>query len=291
VVAVSLKKKTITQRAVATSMEDYEKREVLRELIRSAENLKNAIIFCNRKVEVSNLWKSLDRHGFSVGALHGDMDQRSRTAMLQGFKDNKIQLLVASDVAARGLDIPDVSHVFNFDVPVSAEDYVHRIGRTGRAGRSGATFMIVTPADRKGFEAIEELISEKIEWQGEPVEWDDRARRGRGGPKREDGRRDSARGRGGKSPRKPVEAAAAARTAPEGNEEHKPARAHAERPARKQQEAQPVDAAPAKRRPEQPAKAPPRQPVRHGGETRSPEHANSDHPFGGEENIPAFLRG
>jgi superfamily II DNA/RNA helicase len=110
--------------------------------------------------------------------LHGDMDQRSRMAMLQGFKDNKIQLLVASDVAARGLDIPDVSHVFNFDVPISAEDYVHRIGRTGRAGRSGAAFMLVTPGDRKAFEAIEALISEKVEWLSEPPEWDDRARRG-----------------------------------------------------------------------------------------------------------------
>ena len=283
--------KTITQRAVATSMEDYEKREVLRELIRSAENLKNAIIFCNRKVDVSNLWKSLDRHGFSVGALHGDMDQRSRTAMLQGFKDNKIQLLVASDVAARGLDIPDVSHVFNFDVPVSAEDYVHRIGRTGRAGRSGATFMIVTPADRKGFEAIEELISEKLEWQGEPVEWDDRARRGRGGPIRDDRRRETSSGRGARSPRKPVEAVPQERAAAESAPERKPVRAHAERPARRQPEPQPVDSAPARRRPEQPAKAPTRQPVRQGGEARSPEPANSDHAFGGEENIPAFLRG
>ncbi len=124
-------------------------------LIDDAVDLNNAIIFCNRKLDVGNLWKSLDRHGYSVGALHGDMDQTSRTATLKAFKDNKIKLLVASDVAARGLDIPDVSHVFNYDVAVHAEDYVHRIGRTGRAGRKGAAFMIVTPLDQKGFEAIE----------------------------------------------------------------------------------------------------------------------------------------
>jgi superfamily II DNA/RNA helicase len=128
---------------VACDSKDFEKRERLRDLIRSQSKLKNAIIFCNRKKDVADLYKSLEKHGFSVGALHGDMDQRSRTNMLQGFKDNKITLLVASDVAARGLDIPDVSHVFNFDVPIHAEDYVHRIGRTGRAGREGAAFTLV----------------------------------------------------------------------------------------------------------------------------------------------------
>jgi superfamily II DNA/RNA helicase len=100
---------------------------------------------------------------FEVGALHGDMDQRSRTNMLQGFRDGNLKMLVASDVAARGLDIPDVSHVFNFDVPIHAEDYVHRIGRTGRAGRSGAAFMLVTKRDTH-LDAIEKLIGEKIEW-------------------------------------------------------------------------------------------------------------------------------
>ena len=131
---------TVTQRLVASHGKDYEKRAVLRDLIQKQEELKNAIIFCNRKLDVAELYRSLSRHGFSVGALHGDMDQSSRTKMLAGFKDNAITLLVASDVAARGLDIPDVSHVFNFDVPIHAEDYVHRIGRTGRAGRSGAAF-------------------------------------------------------------------------------------------------------------------------------------------------------
>ncbi len=156
--------KTVTQRLVAAHNKDYEKRSVLRDLIRAQEDLKNAIIFCNRKKDVADLFRSLERHGFSVGALHGDMDQRSRTNMLAGFKDNQITLLVASDVAARGLDIPDVSHVFNFDIPIHAEDYVHRIGRTGRAGRSGAAFTLVTRSDTKYLDAIEKLIGQKIEW-------------------------------------------------------------------------------------------------------------------------------
>ncbi len=156
--------KTVTQRLVAVHNKDYEKRARLRDLIRAQDDLKNGIIFCNRKKDVADLFRSLERHGFSVGALHGDMDQRSRTAMLAGFKDNQITLLVASDVAARGLDIPDVSHVFNFDIPIHAEDYVHRIGRTGRAGRSGAAFTLVSKADQKYLDAIEKLIGQNIEW-------------------------------------------------------------------------------------------------------------------------------
>jgi len=172
---------TITQRCVASDSKDYEKRAVLRQLIDNAEELKNGIIFCNRKRHVADVYRSLDRHGYSCGALHGDMDQTSRTATLNAFRENKISLLVASDVAARGLDIPDVSHVFNFDVPVNAEDYVHRIGRTGRAGRTGTAFMIVTPAEQKGFDAIESLIDQKIEWDGEQVEWATKGGRRKGG--------------------------------------------------------------------------------------------------------------
>ncbi|HEX2017398.1 MAG TPA: DEAD/DEAH box helicase [Aurantimonas sp.] len=160
---------TVTQRLVASKKVEFEKRETLRRIIREETELTNAIIFCNRKRDVATLFRSLERHGFSAGALHGDMDQRSRTAMLQSFRDNQIQLLVASDVAARGLDIPAVSHVFNFDVPIHAEDYVHRIGRTGRAGRSGKAFTLATKADRKYLDAIEKLIGGEIEWQGEPA--------------------------------------------------------------------------------------------------------------------------
>ena len=104
-------------------------------LIDQAADLTNAIIFCNRKRDVATLHRSLERHGYSVGALHGDMDQYARLKTLDSFRDGQIKLLVASDVAARGLDIPAVSHIFNFDVPTHSEDYVHRIGRTGRAGR------------------------------------------------------------------------------------------------------------------------------------------------------------
>ena len=157
--------KTVTQRLVASHGQDYEKRATLRDLIREVDaDIKNAIIFCNRKKDVADLFRSLERHGFQAGALHGDMDQRSRTNMLQGFRDGNLKILVASDVAARGLDIPDVSHVFNFDVPIHAEDYVHRIGRTGRAGRSGAAYMIVTKRDAKHLDAIRKLIGEEIEW-------------------------------------------------------------------------------------------------------------------------------
>lgn len=157
--------KTVVQRLISAPSKDFEKRETLRKLIRSETELKNAIIFCNRKRDVSDLFRSLERHDFSVGALHGDMDQHSRMAMLQSFKDGKIQLMVASDVAARGLDIPDVSHVINFDVPIHAEDYVHRIGRTGRAGKTGASFTLVTRRETKFLQAIESLIDQKITWQ------------------------------------------------------------------------------------------------------------------------------
>ncbi|MFK3963959.1 DEAD/DEAH box helicase [Ensifer adhaerens] len=192
---------TVTQRFVAAHAKDYEKRAVLRDLIRAQDELKNAIIFCNRKKDVADLFRSLDRHGFSVGALHGDMDQRSRMTMLANFKDGNIKLLVASDVAARGLDIPDVSHVFNFDVPIHAEDYVHRIGRTGRAGRSGASFTLVTKRDTKFSDAIEKLIGQKVEWLNgdlsnlpEPMESHDTGRRERGRDGRKDRKKDGDRG-------------------------------------------------------------------------------------------------
>ena len=125
--------------------------------------MKNAIIFCNRKRDVATLHRSLLRHGFSVQALHGDMDQSARTAALEQFRKGEVTLLVASDVAARGLDIPDVSHIYNFDVPIHADDYVHRIGRTGRAGRSGTAITIVAGSnDAKAVAAIEKLIGQPI---------------------------------------------------------------------------------------------------------------------------------
>jgi len=153
---------TVTLLQVPSGREAHEKREVLRRLLRDAKDLKNAIIFCNRKRDVAVLYKSLQKHGFSVGALHGDMDQSARTAALDQFRKGELPLLVASDVAARGLDIPEVSHVFNFDVPHHPDDYVHRIGRTGRAGRAGTAISIVTPIDQKSIVAIEKLIGQTI---------------------------------------------------------------------------------------------------------------------------------
>ena len=160
---------TINQMLVATGRDPAEKRETLRQLIRGAENFKNAIIFCNRKREVALLHRSLLRHKFNAAALHGDLDQSARTAALESFRNGEVSLLVASDVAARGLDIPAVSHIFNFDVPHHADDYVHRIGRTGRAGLSGTAITIVAPIDRKSVDAIEKLIGLTIPWMGAPA--------------------------------------------------------------------------------------------------------------------------
>jgi superfamily II DNA/RNA helicase len=154
---------TTTQLVVKSGREGHEKRDTLRRLIRSAQGLKNAIIFCNRKRDVATLHRSLLRHGFSVQALHGDMDQPARMAALEQFRKGEVALLVASDVAARGLDIPDVSHVYNFDVPMHPDDYVHRIGRTGRAGRSGTAITIVAGTnDAKAVAAIEKLTGGAI---------------------------------------------------------------------------------------------------------------------------------
>jgi superfamily II DNA/RNA helicase len=137
------------------------KRDALRRLIRS-EDVKNALIFCNRKRDVDTLYRSLTKHGFDAAALHGDMPQAKRTETLERFKEGEVRLLVASDVAARGLDIQGLSHVFNFDVPIHAEDYVHRIGRTGRAGREGRAFTLAAPEDGRFVAAITKLIGKDI---------------------------------------------------------------------------------------------------------------------------------
>ena len=150
---------TVAQSLIVLQPE--EKREALRRLIRS-EDVKNALIFCNRKRDVDILHKSLTKHGFDAAALHGDMVQSKRTETLERFKNNEIRLLVCSDVAARGLDIQGLSHVFCFDVPYHAEDYVHRIGRTGRAGRDGRSFTLAAPEDGKSVATIQKLIGRDI---------------------------------------------------------------------------------------------------------------------------------
>ncbi|MFY0690957.1 MAG: DEAD/DEAH box helicase [Paracoccaceae bacterium] len=139
------------------------KRDFLRRLIeQEGDAVTNGIIFCNRKVDVDIVAKSLKKHGHDAEPIHGDLDQSHRMRTLDGFRDGNIRFLVASDVAARGLDIPNVSHVFNFDVPSHSEDYVHRIGRTGRAGRTGTAMMIATTKDDKLLAAIESLIKTEI---------------------------------------------------------------------------------------------------------------------------------
>src|ERR1700704_4900172 len=227
----------VAQFQIGVGREPHDKREMLRRLLRDATDLKNAIIFCNRKREVALLYKSLQKHGFAVGALHGDMDQSARTAALDQFRKGEIPLLVASDVAARGLDIPTTSHVFNFDVPHHADDYVHRIGRTGRAGRGGTAITIVSPLDFKSMAAIEKLIGQTIPraeigaaisepGEGAPASRDEPPRRSRsregsreGGregrkPRRERGPRRSGGDRNSSQPQVQAQAPAAAFTPP-----------------------------------------------------------------------------
>ncbi|NGP19208.1 DEAD/DEAH box helicase [Devosia aurantiaca] len=285
---------TIDQKLVKVGSKPEDKRATLRDLIRASEGLTNAIIFCNRKRDVATLARSLERHGFSAGALHGDMDQKSRMETLDAFKGNRLTLLVASDVAARGLDIPAVSHVFNFDVPVHAEDYVHRIGRTGRAGRSGVAYTLVAPADGKHLDAILKLIQKPIDYldvnskaapteetSGEEAEAKpSRGRRGRAG------KPDRQRTR----PEEAVEAKATddVATEDEGKAE-RPARAKSQsnrrRPEKSNEQATTSDDVDALTS-ESPARVENR---RRRPSERPVEEETSDTPFGDAGPIPAFL--
>ncbi len=150
--------------------EGSEKRKLLRTLIDAeGEKLTNGIIFCNRKMDVDIVAKSLKKYGYDAAPIHGDLDQSQRTRTLDGFREGALKILVASDVAARGLDVPSVSHVFNYDVPSHAEDYVHRIGRTGRAGRDGTAIMICVPRDEKNLEDVERLVQNEIPRMDNPL--------------------------------------------------------------------------------------------------------------------------
>jgi superfamily II DNA/RNA helicase len=181
---------TITQYMVRMPVSDPKaKRTALRSLIERGEVV-NGIVFCNRKSEVDIVAKSLKTHGFDAAPIHGDLDQQTRMRTLESFRNGELKLLVASDVAARGLDIPAVGHVFNYDVPHHADDYVHRIGRTGRAGRTGEAFMLVTPADAKNFDKVVKLTGKTPEEIVLDLDWGslkDEPRAGRG----------DRRGRGG----------------------------------------------------------------------------------------------
>ncbi len=213
-------------------VEERGKRDALRALLAS-EKVDSAIIFCNRKTMVRDLNQSLKRHGLKSGEIHGDIDQAARIAELDRFKSGEINLLVASDVAARGLDIKGVSHVFNFDAPWHPDDYVHRIGRTGRAGATGRAFTFVTRNDAEAIANIEKLIGNKIErvtvggvTTSVRSEGDDRDA-APGEPARS-AERSSERGRGRRSDRPRAEGKA--ETKPEGRRE-RPARAAAPKPA------------------------------------------------------------
>jgi superfamily II DNA/RNA helicase len=191
----------ITQYLVRVPATDAgSKRLALRALV-GREDVKNGIVFCNRKTEVDIVAKSLRTHGFDASPIHGDLDQSMRMKTLDAFRKGDLKLLVASDVAARGLDIPDVSHVFNYDVPHHADDYVHRIGRTGRAGKSGVTYMLTTSADSRGLDKVLKLIGKPpqeitldLDWSAVKPDTRSKSDRGRGRD-RADGGRDRSRGR------------------------------------------------------------------------------------------------
>src|SRR6185436_5079504 len=154
---------TIEQRVIMLPGGDPRTRRAALRAAMTSANVRNGIIFCNRKTDVDVVALSLKRHGFNASPIHGDLDQSLRTKTLDRFRSGDLQFLIASDVAARGLDIPDVSHVFNYEPPRHAEDYVHRIGRTGRAGKQGASFTLVARSDGKSIAEIEKLIGSKIE--------------------------------------------------------------------------------------------------------------------------------
>ncbi len=196
----------IFQRVVRVPSADHGvKRLGLRALV-GREEVKNGIVFCNRKSEVDIVAKSLRKHGFDASPIHGDLDQSMRTRTLEAFRAGDLKILVASDVAARGLDIPDVSHIFNYDVPHHADDYVHRIGRTGRAGKSGVAYTLVSPADGRALDKVIRLIGQApeevtldVDWSEARTESRSRAPRGEsarsGARSGERGRKDG-RGRG-----------------------------------------------------------------------------------------------
>jgi superfamily II DNA/RNA helicase len=259
---------------------DIDKREALRRLIRS-EDVQNALIFCNRKRDVDVLLKSLTKHGFSVGALHGDMSQPARFATLEKFKQNELRLLVCSDVAARGIDIGGLSHVFNFDVPHHAEDYVHRIGRTGRAGKVGHAFTLATPEDRLAVEAIEKLTGSPIPpitVEGlDTVAWAEGKRHGRGGKR---GGPPPKRGRGPEPVAAPAPEKPAAR-APEPRRQPRPEERRPDRGPRPERSPRPEA--------ERPIAAAPQPDVRSGRDYRRRDEDLGPSVQGFGDEIPAFM--
>jgi superfamily II DNA/RNA helicase len=279
---------------------DWAKREALRRLIREAEpTLKNAIVFCNRKRDVDVVAKSLAKHGFDASPIHGDLDQSLRTKTLDRFRAGELKILVASDVAARGLDVPAVSHVFNFDVPIHADDYVHRIGRTGRAGRSGAAFMLASRRDEKYIEAIEKITGLKvarremmdIEVREETRPRRDDARKGGRGRERDRGRDGKHRERrppDGKyhdqvAPMEPTQAASA--EAPRPVEQPRPQQEPRAPREQRPQEHRSQEQRPHEHRNNEPREKRPRE---HRGQRHHNEQAAKSEPVD-KSQLPAFL--
>ena len=242
------------------------KRIALRALLKTLD-IKNGIVFCNRKTDVDIVAKSLSKYGFNAAPIHGDLDQALRMKTLDAFRKGDLTLLVASDVAARGLDIPDVGHVFNFDAPIHADDYVHRVGRTGRAGRSGEAYLLLSPADEKNYDKVVKLIKKEPETLALDVDYNDLSETPRA-PRRDSGR-DSGKGRGGDRKRD-----------------------HKERPARRAAEA-PVEekiTAPEEKKPQPVREAPavaaaPSPRKKKSGKTN--EKPQDDTAFG--DHVPAFI--
>ena len=263
----------ITQIAISIPGTDWSKREALRQLIR-ATNVKNAIVFCNRKRDVDVVAKSLKKHGFSAAPLHGDLDQSVRTKTLDGFRNGEILFLVASDVAARGLDIPAVSHIFNFDVPFQPDDYVHRIGRTGRAGLKGHAIMLVDRHDEEYVGPIEKLIGQPITRQTielPPEREGEHSSRGHHDHKRDGRRGGRGRGRG--------------HTAPS-HKSHSQPRHETPKPAHAQQTAKPAHAPQAAPAPRQEHKQ--QQPQQHHAKNPAPASNGAAKKPDAHE-LPAFL--
>ncbi|WP_297340556.1 DEAD/DEAH box helicase, partial [Pseudophaeobacter sp.] len=174
----TIEQQVVLFKASRKDREASEKRTALRALIDGeGDKLTNAIVFCNRKTDVDIVAKSLKKYGYDAAPIHGDLDQSQRTKTLDGFRDGQLRILVASDVAARGLDVPSVSHVYNFDVPGHPEDYVHRIGRTGRAGREGKAITICSSRDEKALAAVESLLQKEITRLENPVKKAEPAKR------------------------------------------------------------------------------------------------------------------
>jgi len=265
------------------------KRTALRMLIQRSD-VNNGIVFCNRKSEVDIVAKSLQKHGLDAAPIHGDLDQQMRMRTLENFRKGELKLLVASDVAARGLDVPAVSHVFNYDVPHHADDYVHRIGRTGRAGRTGEAFMIVTPADAKNLDKVLKLIGKTPDETTLEADWaniKDEPRRGRGERSTRGRERDRApRGRS-RRPEAEAEADVEAQAAQPQSEE-------APRPRRSRSSARPAEPVAAEAAAPAPAARPARErplrserPERPERERRSRDDGDRVVGFGGD--TPAFL--